>query len=59
MNFSLDGDTWHVCRVCAPVFSETVKAGLEAQCSTGNGGMRSFGNVAPERHTVEDIRVGK
>lgn len=59
VHFSPDGETWYTLRVCAPDLADTLKVGLEAQCPTGAGGLRSFENVTLECRTVADIRAGK
>ena len=59
VHYSLDDAKYDMLRVCSLPLNETVKVGLEAQCSTGEGIYHTFKDVSLEKKTITDIWSGK
>ncbi|MCL2487716.1 MAG: DUF1349 domain-containing protein [Oscillospiraceae bacterium] len=59
VHYSLDGEKFDMVRLCWLPVDATVKAGVEAQSPTGEGGEREFCCLTVEKKTVKDLRAGK
>ncbi|MCL2372711.1 MAG: DUF1349 domain-containing protein [Defluviitaleaceae bacterium] len=58
IHYSLDGQKYDMVRVFYLDTAATVKVGIEAQCPTGDGGMREFSEFSIEKRTINNLRAG-
>jgi regulation of enolase protein 1 (concanavalin A-like superfamily) len=59
VHYSLDGEKFDMVRLCYLPVGNTVKVGIEAQCPTGQGGVREFSGLSIEKRSIADLRAGK
>jgi len=59
IHYSQDGEKFDMVRLCMLPMENTVKVGIEAQCPTGQGGLREFSHLSVEKRSIKDLRTGK
>jgi len=59
VHYSLDGEKFDMVRLCMLPLENSVKVGIEAQCPTGQGGIREFSHLSIEKRSISDLRAGK